>query len=166
VIHARQDTPEMRAVFEEVRASLAEVMARGEAPRWTPTSWPPPASGLAREVGETMLRRRPPTSRGRTDFAVRMILGGLPALPRLPVGDAPERVQRPARRAEDGAGAARPDAQGDVGGAPVEIAGRTLDPRLQFIAHQAKDGPSMISMSPAEARDASVRRAGDGVGPA
>jgi acetyl esterase/lipase len=41
------------------------------------------------------------------------------------------------------------------GGAPVEIAGRTLDPRLQFIAHQAKDGPSMISMSPAEARDAS-----------
>ena len=88
VIHARQDTPEMRAVFEEVRASLAEVMERGEAPPVDANYLAAACIGLAREVGETMLRRRPADVEGATDFAVRMILGGLPALPRLPDGDA------------------------------------------------------------------------------
>jgi hypothetical protein len=101
VIHARQDTPEMRAVFEEVRASLAEVMERGEAPPVDANYLAAACIGLAREVGvndaATPARRR----RGRHRLRVRMILGGLPAQPRLPDETPLERIQRPARRAED-----------------------------------------------------------------
>lgn len=83
VVHARQDTPEMQAVFEEVRSSLVEVMERGEAPPVDPDYLAAACIALAREVGETMLKRRPLDVDGATDFVVRMILGGLPALPRL-----------------------------------------------------------------------------------
>jgi hypothetical protein len=37
---------------------------------------------IAREVGDKMLERRPIDVAGAADFAVKMILGGLPALPR------------------------------------------------------------------------------------
>jgi AcrR family transcriptional regulator len=86
VVHPRQDTPEMRAVFEEVRDSLVEVMARGEAPAVDPDYLAAACIALAREVGETMLKRRPLDVDGAADFVVRMILGGLTALPRLPTG--------------------------------------------------------------------------------
>jgi AcrR family transcriptional regulator len=91
IIHARQDTPEMQAVFEEVRSSLVEVMERGEAPAVDPDYLAAACIALAREVGETMLKRRPMDVDGAADFVVRMIFGGLPALPRLPArpGDAP-----------------------------------------------------------------------------
>jgi acetyl esterase len=38
------------------------------------------------------------------------------------------------------------------GGAAVYKAGRTLDPRLQFLAHQARNQPPMDTLSPEEAR--------------
>ncbi|RAK67699.1 alpha/beta hydrolase [Phenylobacterium kunshanense] len=38
------------------------------------------------------------------------------------------------------------------GGAAVYRAGRTLDPRLQFLAHQARNQPPMDTLSPEEAR--------------
>ena len=41
------------------------------------------AIALARDIGEQMLRRRPIDIDGATDFAVKMILGGVPALPTL-----------------------------------------------------------------------------------
>ena len=43
------------------------------------------------------------------------------------------------------------------GGRPVQIGGRTLDARLQFIAHGAKDAPPMSSLEPAVARAASAQ---------
>ena len=38
--------------------------------------------GVAREVGDLMLERRPPNLDEAADFAVRMLLGGLAAAPR------------------------------------------------------------------------------------
>jgi hypothetical protein len=38
---------------------------------------------IAREVGEKMMERRPVDVPAAVEFAVQMILGGLPALPRL-----------------------------------------------------------------------------------
>jgi acetyl esterase/lipase len=43
-----------------------------------------------------------------------------------------------------------------AGGAPVSIEGRTLDPRVQFLAAQAKKGPKLKDMQPQEARKASA----------
>ena len=76
----------MQAVFEEVRGSLVAVMERGEAPAVDPDYLAAACIGLAREVGETMLKRRPTDVAGATDFVVQMIKGGLPALPRLNAG--------------------------------------------------------------------------------
>jgi AcrR family transcriptional regulator len=87
VIHARQDTPEMLAVFAEVRGSLVQGMERGQAPAVDPDYLAAACIGVAREVGEIMLKRRPLEVEAATDFAVRMILGGLPALPRLASGE-------------------------------------------------------------------------------
>jgi hypothetical protein len=38
---------------------------------------------VAREIGDKMLERRPVNTEGAADFAVKLILGGLTALPRL-----------------------------------------------------------------------------------
>jgi len=40
------------------------------------------AIAVVREIGHHMLMRRPVDIEGATEFAVRMILGGVPALPR------------------------------------------------------------------------------------
>ena len=42
------------------------------------------------------------------------------------------------------------------GGGVVYVGGRTLDPRLQFLAHQARNAPSMASLTPQEARAGSA----------
>ena len=43
--------------------------------------------GVAREVGERMLERRPIDVAAAAEFAVSLILGGVPALPRQPPTD-------------------------------------------------------------------------------
>jgi acetyl esterase/lipase len=43
------------------------------------------------------------------------------------------------------------------GGAAIYQGGRTLDPRLQFLAAQARGGPAMPTMTPDEARRANVQ---------
>jgi acetyl esterase len=43
------------------------------------------------------------------------------------------------------------------GGAVVYVGGRTLDPRLQFIARQARNGPAISSLTPQEARLAAAQ---------
>jgi acetyl esterase/lipase len=43
------------------------------------------------------------------------------------------------------------------GGGAVYQGGRTLDPRLQYLAHQARGQPSLASLTPAEARGASAQ---------
>lgn len=76
-------TPEIGAVFAQVEADLAQVIERGLAPRVDADYLAASCIGVAREMGEAMLRRRPLDVEGAADFTVRMILGGLPALPRL-----------------------------------------------------------------------------------
>src|SRR5579863_10312925 len=43
------------------------------------------------------------------------------------------------------------------GGGVVYQGGRTLDPRFQYLAHQARGAPSLASLTPAEARLASAQ---------
>lgn len=79
----RSDTPAMQAVFEEVRGSFLQAMARGKAPRVDADYLTAAAIAVTREVGEAMCRRRPIDVDGAADFCVKLILGGAPALPRL-----------------------------------------------------------------------------------
>jgi AcrR family transcriptional regulator len=78
-----RNTPEILAVHEEVRSSLADVMERGLAPRVDLDYLATACIAIAREVGDKMMERRPIDVPGAVEFAVQLILGGLPALPRL-----------------------------------------------------------------------------------
>jgi AcrR family transcriptional regulator len=82
VPHTR-DTPEIRAVFEEVRGAFADVMERGLAPRVDLDYLAAACIAIAREVGDKMLERRPVDTEAAVDFVVSLILGGVSALPRV-----------------------------------------------------------------------------------
>ena len=88
----RSDTPALQAVFEEVRSSFVEVMERGQAPQVDADYLAAAAIAVAREVGETMMRRRPIDVDGAAAFCVNLILGGVPALPRT--GPRPDDTER------------------------------------------------------------------------
>lgn len=64
VPHAN-DTPEIRAVFEEVRTVFADIMDRGLAPKVDLDYFVAASIAIAREVCDKMLERRPVDSRGR-----------------------------------------------------------------------------------------------------
>jgi AcrR family transcriptional regulator len=81
--HVRAETPEMLAVFAQVRGAIAEVLAKGHGPMVDIDYLAAACIAVAREVGERMLQRRPIRRHEAVEFAVRMILGGLPALPRI-----------------------------------------------------------------------------------
>jgi AcrR family transcriptional regulator len=84
VPHPR-NTPEMLAVFEEVRQVFADVMERGLAPKVDLDYLVASCIAVAREVGDLMLERDSIEVKESAEFVVRLFLGGLPALPR--VGD-------------------------------------------------------------------------------
>jgi AcrR family transcriptional regulator len=79
--HVHGETPEMQAVFAEVRDCIVEEISRGGAQGADPDYLAAACIGIAREVGDKMLLRRPFDTKGATDFAVTMILGGLHGLP-------------------------------------------------------------------------------------
>jgi AcrR family transcriptional regulator len=81
--HVRAETPEMQAVFEQVKWSVSDVLERGHGPKVDLDYLAATCIAIAREVGELMLERRPIDVPAAVEFAVQMILGGLPALPRL-----------------------------------------------------------------------------------
>ncbi len=81
--HVRVKTPEIERVFLEVRGAFAQVMEAGGAPRVDADYLSAACIAVAREVGDKMMERRPIDTVGATDFAVKLILGGIPALPRL-----------------------------------------------------------------------------------
>ena len=78
---SNRHTPEMTAVFEEVRRVFAGVMERGLAPKVDLDFLAASCIALAREVGDVMISRQPMDVEGATTFVVNLILGGLPALP-------------------------------------------------------------------------------------
>ena len=80
--HARA-TPEIVAVFDEVREGFAKILAHDHAPAVDLDYLTAACIAVAREIGDKMLERRPVDTAGAADFAVKMILGGLPALPKL-----------------------------------------------------------------------------------
>ena len=75
--HVRSDTPEMMAVYEEVRQGLEDAIARGMAPPVDADYLACACIGIAQEVGTAMLRRRPAEVKAAAKFAVGLILGGL-----------------------------------------------------------------------------------------
>jgi AcrR family transcriptional regulator len=81
--HVRTETPEMQAVFEQVRWSISDVLARNHKPAVDAEYLAAACIAIAREVGDRMVERRPIDVPGAVEFAVQLILGGLPALPRL-----------------------------------------------------------------------------------
>lgn len=77
-----RNTPEMQAVFEEVRQVFADVMERGLAPKVDLDFLAAGCIAVAREIGDRMLARDEIDVEAASEFVVRLILGGLPALPR------------------------------------------------------------------------------------
>ncbi|MES1199203.1 MAG: helix-turn-helix domain-containing protein [Pseudomonadota bacterium] len=75
--HVRADTPEMAAVYEEVRIGLEEAIARGMAPRVDADYLACAAIGIAQEVGAAMLRRDPLDIDAAARFCTGLILEGL-----------------------------------------------------------------------------------------
>ena len=73
-------TPEMAAVFAEVRAAITQAFARDGGPAADPDFMAAACIAIARDIGDKMLERRPLDTRAATDFAVAMILGGLTGL--------------------------------------------------------------------------------------
>jgi len=78
-----RSTPEILAVHDEVRSTLADVMERGLAPRVDLDYLAVACIAIAREVGDEMLRRQPVDVAASTEFCVRLILGGVAAAPRV-----------------------------------------------------------------------------------
>jgi AcrR family transcriptional regulator len=81
--HVRGETPEMKAVFDQVRWSVSDVLERGAGPKVDTEYLAAACIAIAREVGDKMLERQPIDVPAAVEFAVQMILGGLPALPRV-----------------------------------------------------------------------------------
>jgi len=78
-----RNTPELLAVFEEVRSAFAATMDRDLAAEVDLDYLAASAIAVAREVGDRMLARRPIDVVGAADFVVRLVMGGVPNLPRL-----------------------------------------------------------------------------------
>jgi AcrR family transcriptional regulator len=83
-LHVQGATPEMAAVFAEVRDALEEAIADREGPAADPDYMAAACIAVAREVGDKMLERRPIDTAGAAAFAVNMILSGLKGLPKAP----------------------------------------------------------------------------------
>jgi AcrR family transcriptional regulator len=87
--HVQGETPEMAAVFAEIRDALSEDIAERKTPFGDPTYMAAACIAIARDVGDKMLERRPVDTKGATDFAVSMILGGLKGLAKAPSSEKP-----------------------------------------------------------------------------
>jgi AcrR family transcriptional regulator len=80
--HIHGETPEMAAVFAEVRDAMATAIGRHDGPDADPDYMAAACIAVAREVGDKMLARRPVDVAGAVEFATAMILGGLRGLPK------------------------------------------------------------------------------------
>lgn len=80
--HVRTDTPEMIAVYEEVRLGLEDAIARGLAPPVDADYLACACIGIGQEVGTAMLRRPIWDIETAARFATGLILRGLDGPPR------------------------------------------------------------------------------------
>jgi len=80
LIGVRVDTPEMQAVSEEISADLEIVMDKIGLGHLDIDYITAAAIGMAREIGDHMLKRRPVDAKGATEFASKLMLAGIEAL--------------------------------------------------------------------------------------
>lgn len=78
--HIYGETPEMAAVFGEVRDAIVERITTGDRSPADPDYLAAACIGVAREVGERMLAKRPIDTEAAAEFATAMILTGLKGL--------------------------------------------------------------------------------------
>lgn len=76
-LRARATTPEMMAVFQEVRSGIEDVILRGLVPPVDAEYLACACIGIAQEVGDCMLARSPTDLGHAADFVCTMVLGGL-----------------------------------------------------------------------------------------
>lgn len=76
LIGVRVDTPEMLAVAEEIRADLERALTDDAAAGLDLEYLTAAAIGIAREMGDYMLQRRPVDVEGATRFASNLVLAG------------------------------------------------------------------------------------------
>jgi len=79
--HIHGETPEMAAVFAEVRDAIENAITEGRGPVSDTEYMAASCIAVAREVCDKMLMRRPIDTAAAADFAVEMILHGLKGLP-------------------------------------------------------------------------------------
>jgi AcrR family transcriptional regulator len=77
--HVRANTPEMIAVYEEVREGVADAIARGLTPPLDADYLASACIGLAQEVGQAMMKRSPPDVNAAADFVISLVLHGVHA---------------------------------------------------------------------------------------
>ena len=79
--HVQGETPETAAVFAEVKDAIEDAISEGRGPAADSEYMAAACIGIAREVGDRMLTRRPIETGPAADFAVAMILNGIKGLP-------------------------------------------------------------------------------------
>jgi len=80
--HVRTDTPEMIAIYEEVKQGLEDAIGRGVAPRVDADYLANACIGIGQEVGRAMMKRSPPDIDAAAKFAAGLVLHGLDGAPR------------------------------------------------------------------------------------
>jgi AcrR family transcriptional regulator len=81
-VRVRFDTPEVIAGFDELRADIELAVEKGVLPRTDSDLLMAAFVGVAFEVGERLLQRDDLTVQRAADFATKLFLGGVQALPR------------------------------------------------------------------------------------
>jgi len=76
---SRGETPSQKAIFEEIRSDLKEAHERGEIPGLDFGYFAAACVGMAREVGERMVRRDPVDPSGAAGFCASAVLALLKA---------------------------------------------------------------------------------------
>ncbi len=76
-------TPSHTAVYDEIESTIALVLEAGLSSRVDIAYLAAATIGVTREIGEAMLTRDSPDLEAAAEFAVNLILNGLPAVPRI-----------------------------------------------------------------------------------
>lgn len=77
LIGVRVDTPEMQAIFDEIRTDIEDMLALGGTEKVDTEYLAAAAMGIARDIGDHMLQRRPVDVDGATRFATALLLSGI-----------------------------------------------------------------------------------------
>ncbi|MEQ8557710.1 MAG: helix-turn-helix domain-containing protein [Henriciella sp.] len=84
LIGVRVDTPEMHAIFDEIRMDLEQVAQTANISLEDSEYLTAAAIGIARELGDHMLQRRPVDVENAARFATTLLLDGVTGLARQP----------------------------------------------------------------------------------